>query len=147
VCVNIYSFVVSSPCSCLESQCNKLFEWLLELPIIIKKWYCGSKIKEYDCYGNQKNANFLLITDFYSTIYPVDCHHLSREFSTTIAPVLPSSSYFPRPSPDRRSTLRWAYKRCVSRYAIAIRGPFRPNGRQSSSQCRFSTLTNLIKNV
>jgi hypothetical protein len=43
-------------------------------------------------------------------------HHLSREtstaghrpppkFSTTIGPVLPSSSVFPRPSPDRRSTL------------------------------------------
>jgi hypothetical protein len=27
---------------------------------------------------------------------------------------------------DRRSTLWGAYQRCVSRYAVAIRGPFRP---------------------
>jgi hypothetical protein len=52
-------------------------------------------------------------------------HHLSREtstagywpppkFSTTIGPALPSCSGFPRPSPDRRSTLWGAYQRCVS---------------------------------
>jgi hypothetical protein len=53
-------------------------------------------------------------------------HHLSREtstaglrpppkFSTTIGPLLPSSSDYPRPSPDRRSTLWGAYQRCISR--------------------------------
>jgi hypothetical protein len=51
-------------------------------------------------------------------------HHLSREtstvghrppakFSTTISPVLPSSSGCPRPSPDRWSTLWGAYQRCI----------------------------------
>jgi hypothetical protein len=53
------------------------------------------------------------------------------KFSTMIGPVLPSSSDFLRPSPDRLSTLWGAYQRCVSRYVVAVRGPFRPNGRQS----------------
>jgi hypothetical protein len=74
-------------------------------------------------------------------------HHLSRgtstaghrpppKFSTTIGPALRSSG-FPRPSPDRRSTLWGAYQRCISRYAGAIS----PNGRQSSSQFALPTAT------
>jgi hypothetical protein len=79
-------------------------------------------------------------------------HHLNREtstaghrpppkFSTTIGPELPSSSDFPRPSLDRRSTLWGAYQRCVSRYAVAIRGLFRPNGRQSVVMFFLTSLT------
>jgi hypothetical protein len=50
-------------------------------------------------------------------------HRPPPKFSTTIGPAPPSSSSFPRPSPDRRSTLWGASQRCVSRYAVAIRGP------------------------
>jgi hypothetical protein len=118
----------------------------------------------YDIHGRKKECyTFVLSRTPHETIYTLykskanisnihHHHHLSRDtstaghrpppkFSTTIGPVLPSSSDFPRPSPDRRSTLWGAYQRCVSRYAVAIRGPFRHNGRQSSLQCALPTAT------
>jgi hypothetical protein len=85
----------------------------------------------YNKYGRYKNKYGRL-------------HHLSRETSTAgHRPPRRSVLCCPHPatSPDRRSTLWGAYQRCVSRYAVATRGPFRPNGRQSSSQCALPTAT------
>ncbi|RVE53044.1 hypothetical protein evm_002342 [Chilo suppressalis] len=61
--------------------------------------------------------------------------------STTIGPMLPASSGFPRPLPDRRSTLWGACQHCVSRYAVATRGPFRPNGHRSCERCALPIAT------
>jgi hypothetical protein len=70
-----------------------------------------------------------------------DGHRLPPKFFTTIGIALLSSSGFPRPSPDLRSTRPPHYQLCVSRDAVAIRGPFYPNDRQSSSQCALPTAT------
>jgi hypothetical protein len=79
-------------------------------------------------------------------------HHLIRQtstvgyrpyskHSTTIGPALPHPAASHNLHQIVGPPSGGAYQHCVSRYAIAIRRPFRLNGRQSSSQCALPTAT------